>query len=362
MGTPRKTQVEVESYFSSFGYKVHGTYVNRNLKMEVRCPVGHTWDTGYKNFLDGRRCYQCAISKYTRSEIEDKISEFGYRLTGEFINANNLKVSCAAGHIYDTSLSQLNKLGCPMCRGIRLSADMIQARCESNGFTLEEILPDGRVLVYCSEGHYSKKTPQSVVTTGCSQCSGKRKRTIEEVRSIFASRGYTLTGEYHGNKLGVEVICPKGHLSKIRLNNFMTNGSSCHKCSLAGQESKAEVEIRNYLSQWFHVEKMRDRSRQLPNKPYIVGFDIDIYVPSLRKGIEFDGIRYHSFEFMRARPQYRYWPDQDVHDYHSIKDRWFLSKGIEILHIKEGDWMKDKGAQLKRCLEFLNGVPPQELL
>ncbi len=93
---------------------------------------------------------------------------------------------------------------------------------------------------------------------------------------------------------------------------------------------------------------------KIPNKSYIKGFEIDIFVPELNKGIEFDGKYHHSFEYMRVDPKRAKWSDNDIHNYHEIKDAWFASKGIQILHIKEEDWNKNKELCVKRCLKFLN--------
>ena len=93
---------------------------------------------------------------------------------------------------------------------------------------------------------------------------------------------------------------------------------------------------------------------KIPNKPYIYGFDIDIFVPELMRVIEFDGIYWHSFEQMRNDKRKAKWSDEDILNYHEIKDDYFASKGITILHIKEEDWLKDKKACINTCLKFLN--------
>ena len=99
------------------------------------------------------------------------------------------------------------------------------------------------------------------------------------------------------------------------------------------------------------AQKLVDRKVKIANKPYIKGFDIDIYIPELRKGIEFDGIYFHSLKGLkRGRPN---WPKQDIENYHQIKDEYFKSKGVEILHIKEKDWIKDPENEIKKCMEFL---------
>ena len=80
-------------------------------------------------------------------------------------------------------------------------------------------------------------------------------------------------------------------------------------------------------------------------------FELDILVTELNKGIEFDGIYHHSFNGLkRGRPK---WTDEQLINYHQIKDTFFSSIGIQVLHIKEADWISDKRACLKKALEFL---------
>ncbi len=99
------------------------------------------------------------------------------------------------------------------------------------------------------------------------------------------------------------------------------------------------------------THRIRDMRVKIENKPHIHGFDIDIYVPEKRRGIEFDGKYHHSIEGLRrGRPN---WPQEDLECYHELKDGWFASKGIQILHIKEEDWIKDKEKCIKHCFEFL---------
>lgn len=104
-----------------------------------------------------------------------------------------------------------------------------------------------------------------------------------------------------------------------------------------------------------NAKSIKDRKVKILNKPYIKGFEIDIFVPELNKGIEFDGTYYHNFEHMREQKNKKLWPDEDIRNYHKIKDSWFATKGIQILHIKEEDWILDKEVCIKRCLDFLKG-------
>jgi uncharacterized protein (DUF488 family) len=56
---------------------------------------------------------------------------------------------------------------------------------------------------------------------------------------------------------------------------------------------------------------------------------------------------------MRKNKSKKFWSDDDIRNYHEIKDDWFASKGIKILHIKEEDWIADKEICIQRCLKFL---------
>lgn len=89
----------------------------------------------------------------------------------------------------------------------------------------------------------------------------------------------------------------------------------------------------------------------ISGRPYISALEIDVYVPELKKGIEYDSKWYHSEEgLIRSHPT---WPPEEAKKYHEIKDEYFLSKGIKILHIREEEWDENKEDCIKRCLEFL---------
>ena len=92
------------------------------------------------------------------------------------------------------------------------------------------------------------------------------------------------------------------------------------------------------------AKKHRITNLKILGKQFIRWFEVDIFVPSLMKGIEFDGTRWHSFEHMRKAPSKSKWSDHELRRYHEIKDSAFLSRGIQILHIKEEHWNLDKEA------------------
>ena len=75
-------------------------------------------------------------------------------------------------------------------------------------------------------------------------------------------------------------------------------------------------------------------------------FQLDIYIPELKKGIEFDGNYWHGEGFDRS------WT-KDPDFYKNTKNLFFDSLGIDIVHITESEWVLNSTQCLLTCLDFL---------
>lgn len=105
------------------------------------------------------------------------------------------------------------------------------------------------------------------------------------------------------------------------------------------KSSIAEIEIHSFISQYCSDAEMSSRS-VLPS-----GSEIDIYVPSKKVGIEFNGVYWHSEKFRDKK-------------YHQEKSLESMSQEIQLIHIWEDDW-KDpiKKEILKNKILSKLGVP-----
>jgi len=114
--------------------------------------------------------------------------------------------------------------------------------------------------------------------------------------------------------------------------------------------SMPESEVRKFVKNRFPSARsirLSNEDKSLPFK-YL---EIDIFIKELNKGIEFDGDYWHSPEILaKSRPA---WSKDIINNYGQIKDSFFSNKGIQILHIKESEWKKDKNSCLNRISEFL---------
>ena len=116
---------------------------------------------------------------------------------------------------------------------------------ESRGFTLlsTEYVDSKSPLEYiCSNGHLSKIGYGSLQGGhGCSKCSNNKKKTINEVELAFRQRGYTLLStEYISSKSHLEYICSNGHQTKISFNKLQCERS----CGFCSDKKKTISEVR----------------------------------------------------------------------------------------------------------------------
>jgi hypothetical protein len=77
--------------------------------------------------------------------------------------------------------------------------------------------------------------------------------------------------------------------------------------------------------------------------------EIDVYIPSLWLGIEFDGLYYHSENFGKKNKNYHLWKTENA-----------ASKGIRLIHIFEDEW-RDKKEIVKRKIKSIIGVPDKKI-
>lgn len=105
-------------------------------------------------------------------------------------------------------------------------------------------------------------------------------------------------------------ICRKGHEWRASINSRF-RGVGCPKCNKEKGTSFPEQTIFFYLSKVTKTENRFDYD----------GFEIDIYLPSLNVGIEYDGIHFHSSEKTALREQ--------------KKNEYLKSKGVRLIRIKE---------------------------
>jgi hypothetical protein len=127
--------------------------------------------------------------------------------------------------------------------------------------------------------------------------------------------------EYLGNKIS-KFTCDNGHEFEIHTDNFFSRKRQgiiiCTICNPIGNPiSSYENEIFNFIKNIYKKNIIQSYRDQL---------EIDIYLPDLKLGFEFNGLYWHSDK-------------EKSKNYHLIKTNYFKERGIRIIHIWEDDWI-----------------------
>jgi predicted Zn-ribbon and HTH transcriptional regulator len=116
----------------------------------------------------------------------------------------------------------------------------------------------------------------------------------------------------------------------------LENGKNprCLKCfPLLGGVSQMEEELASWLSQFLEVIRK--------NRSIIEPQELDIYIPSHKIAIEFDGLYWHSVEAGLSK------------DYHYKKTLNCEEKGVRLIHIFEDEWLNKKEIVKNRLKSIL---------
>ena len=119
-----------------------------------------------------------------------------------------------------------------------------------------------------------------------------------------------------GSNRKVNWLCPLGH-AYVQSVKSRKGGQGCPICANELQTSFPEQAIFYYVNQIYDDALNRFL---LDNK-----YEIDIYIPSRKIGIEFDGVYYH----------------KNKHKKEEIKEKYICEKGIRLIRVKEIDETKD---------------------
>lgn len=283
---------------------------------------------------------------------------------------------CPEGHEYKTPVRQrtLTGSGCLYCSGMRVIPGVNDASGEfpflvdewdevkNHGVSILGRPKSDRGLFWwkcpVNESHsyqatISARVDKKVMDSGCTVCSNRYTQAgINDLctthPTVSAEWDYeknapllpTMVSRSYSTKVWWK--CSKGHESfKSPSTRISIHGeiSMCPACSLSIYSSLAEREIADLLERL--GEKVITGNRSL-----LKGGEIDIYLPEHNLAIEFNGIYWHSLGMNGKTESYHY-------------DKWIACKeaGLELFHVLEDDWKRNKDAILLSIFRKINAQP-----
>lgn len=337
-------------------------YVNSTTKVCIICPEhGEFWQEPAAH-VRGQNCPMCANinrgkTRFSQEDFIEKAKEihgdkYDYSKV-EYKNANTkVCIICPEhGEFWQTPLAHMyGREGCPKCAGKGLNQEeVIKKFREVHGdkydySKVEFTKMQTKVCIICPKhGEFWQTPAKHLIGQGCPQCGkeerGKKGRETPEiffkrVKEVWGDKYIFTESQYKTMHEKIEVICKKHGSFFIRPYDLL-NGHGCPKC--ANLESKPENEIYEYICGLVGRDNVFQRNRTILGN----GKEIDIYVPSLGIGIEYNGLRWHSESMGKDR------------HYHLEKTELCKEKGIKLIQIFEDEYLNHKDLVLSKIAHIM---------
>jgi len=285
--------------------------------------------------------------KYTYQYIKEYIEKENYQLLSDTYKNNNTKLllKCPIGHEYKVTLGSFQQgRRCPFCAGnIKLTYEYVKYFIESKGYQLLSdtyINSKTKLLIKCPIGHeYNVLFLHFKNGIRCPVCYGNKKLTYEYVKSYIEKEGYQLLSKkYKNNSTELLLKCPEGHGYKVKFYSFK-QGCRCPICWNESKSSKDEKELQDYIETLGYNIIRNDRT-QIFNPLTGYNLELDIWIPDLKKAIEYNGTYWHSLK------------ERKIND--AIKKDQCKKLSIDLLIVNEASWIKNKQKEIEQIKKWLN--------
>lgn len=300
-----------------------------NRKVWWKCPNGHSFGATVSNRTAKKptSCPYCQNKKVLKgyNDLSTKNPEIAKEWDfeknelkpNEVVHGSNKKVwwRCKNNHSYREVVEARTGRGnnCPYCSGRRVQqgfndvATTHPAHIEDWNYDKNTILPtevtagsNKKVWWKCTKCGHEWQAMVSTKTRAESGCPLCVNRIIVKGKNDFATEHPELMLEWSDrNTIDPTTIasrsgkkawwkcskCGSEWLSVIY--NRVVNGSGCPDCAQRLQTSMPEQVIYQYLKRYYPTAVNRYKAE------WLKGSELDIYIPDLKCGIEYDGARWH---------------------------------------------------------------------
>lgn len=324
----------------------------------------HSFSSRISNVVTGTGCSVCKGRQVLRgfNDFESQCSYESYfwdyckNLDNpwEIVKSKNATrwFICELGHSFSLTINSIQSRSnwCPYCAGQRVLLGFNDLKTNSPSiashwnYTFNKKLPEEvlssstkKYWFVCSEGHDFDISPYNSFIRGqwCRYCSGSAvwpgyndiSYTHPRLtRQIDISSGFDYTWVSAGSNILVPWVCDNNnsHRWLATPNDRALRGSGCPKCS--NPRSKAEIDLYEWISKCIvpGIEVIPNSREILPGRK-----EIDIYIPSLRLGFEYNGNYWHKDKGDPEGPSAR-------------KEKLAAEKGVTLHTIWEDDWASDR--------------------
>jgi hypothetical protein len=354
--------------------KVHGSkyiydkvqYINNRTKINIICPEhGEFWQTP-ENHLAGQGCPLCGGTKKLGKEgFVEKANLihgglYDYSKVEYVNNKTKVTIICPEhGEFKQTPHNHLKGQGCPLCgKGktshpkFNLNSFIEEAnRVHDGRYDYSDVVYSGvknKVKIICPEhGPFWQIPYLHIQGAGCPVCArlenGIKRRSdnesfVAKAREVHGSKYDYSKVKYITAKRKVCIVCPD-HGEFWQTPDKHLAGCGCPRC--ASETSSAEREIFTFCKKFYP-------DAEQSNKTLIRPYELDIYIPSIKTAIEYNGLFWHTIDVVKKT------------DYHLKKLLACQKKGIKLIQVFEDEFLLNKELvynKISSLLHLLNNNP-----
>lgn len=189
-----------------------------------------------------------------------------------------------------------------------------------------------KVCIICPEhGEFSQTPSDHLNGKGCPQCAGNvrcdKDTFIEKAKRIHNDRYDYSKVEYVNAHTKVCIICPE-HGEFWQTPNNHLNGNGCPLCKNRKIGDGLRDTVEDFTKKSNEIHDITDCLKAL--SPQQRNREIDVYIPSLKLGIEYNGLHWHSERLGKDK------------NYHLDKLNKCNEQGIKLIQIFEDEWLNHR--------------------
>ena len=363
-----------EKYGNFYDYsKVH--YVDYYTRVCIIDPVhGEFWQTP-KNHLSKKKIFKGKKEKKEKTDygklfIERANKIYGNKYDYSKVNYKNASKKVAIicpkhGEFLKSPQKHLLGQGCPKCikekhnekkyesfltflnKAKTVHGDKYSYEKSSEGF----ITNRSKITITCKKhGDFLQQAASHLHGCGCPRCAQEersRKQAIDtetfiqRAKKVFPEYDYTKTN-YVNRNTPIQIVCHstfkngKEHGEFLVLpSKFLERGMHCPHCSR--HTSWPEMEVYDFICGLVGKENVL-----IHNRTILEGVEIDMYIPTLKIGIEFNGLYWHSDAI-----------DHINKESHIVKTNKCEELGIRLIQIFSDEFFEHKDIVFSKIKHLL---------
>ena len=262
----KHTLADVIKETEELGFKFLSTeYMGQDGVYKFKCPNNHTFETSFRIFTRPHkyRCQKCAIDnrKVPIQDILNLIKKREFTLLQDFEYKNKdtpIQVQCSKGHQFKTSYHSLLYYGCNKCSGRERKTKQEIQKEFPNLELLDDYINAHANLKWkcnvCNHTFCNSYYKICTLKTICPECRKKRiSRRIKDFSAIvkeIEKESYTyVSGEYKNNRSNLKLLCAEQHPVTMSWFDWWTMGYRCSTCNKIQKENELKEYMAKYLAE-----------------------------------------------------------------------------------------------------------------